>query len=292
MKNLNSYVVEKINADEKAPIVLVEQHLDGLTLRWALSKSNITFPSGGTAIYYARTFGISEVGMAADGQIDTVTVDFDNVDASFDTYLESYDFQGRLMRVMRVYRSGESEVLPSDASQYNEVFFGEMDQPSCTDPAIMSFPANSGDSIDPPMLNKYYGSFCQHRFGDDNCTVNLLDTSYYSRSGEATGGTTSILKATALTQASDFWKYGTVKIEHDSISYSRKVKNYSKGTGSGEVHVDIALPVTITAGDDFEIQKGCDFTWDTCASNNAWGPSGENTNNFLGFIHIGMNREN
>ena len=290
MKDLHEYLIQLIDADSKAPIILVEQYLDDITLRWALSKSNITFPSGGTSVYYARTFHFDNYEMAIDGQMDALSIEFDNVDGYFDAYLEAYDFQRRTISVKRIYRSGESEVIPADPTMYNEIFFGEMEQPQAKDETIMSFPANAGDTIDPPVLNKYYGSFCQHRFGDNECSIDLRSSDYYT-SGEANGGSTSMLKSLALNQDSGTWKYGMVNITHDGTKYRRKIKNHSANATSGEVHLDIAVPVTIASGDLFTIEKGCDFSWVTCAANNEWGPETDNTTNFIGFIHIGINRE-
>jgi len=50
---------------------------------------------------------------------------------------------------------------------------------------------------------------------------------------------------------------------------------------------DVALPVAVDNTCTYETWKGCSQTWDSCQMSNAWGPSGDNKANFLGFIHIG-----
>ena len=292
MKDLPNDIVTEIDADEKAPIILLEQYLDDLTLRWARAKADITFPAGGSVVYYARAFDVPNIEVSAEGQIDRIEVSVDNVNGDFDAYLESYVFEGKLMQVKRIYLSGENEEIPTDALMYNEIFYGEMELPDFTDETQVTFGGVAGDAIEKQVLDKYYGSTCQHIFGDANCHVNLFDASHYYASGETTGGSTSLVKTNALMEAEDFWKYGLVKVTQSGTTYRRKVKSFSSDGSSGEVHPDIGFPVSIGANNFLEIEKGCDFKWDTCKANNNWGPSGENINHFLGFIHIGVNREN
>jgi len=289
MKELDNNIITEIDASQKTPIILVEQYLDGATLRWALAKENIIF---GGFTYFAKTFTVDDVDFSFEGQLDKVSLNFDNIDSAFDAYIEAFDFESRPMFIKRIYLSGELEEIPSNPEMYNEVFYGEMEQPTDSDGRNINITAVSGYSLDKGMLNQYYGSFCQRKFGDRLCTVNLADENYYFKKGIVSGeGTTSKFKTNSLLEADNFWKHGNVKLNIDGSIYNRKVKSFSSNGASGEVTLDIGIIETIDLGSTFEIKKGCDFTWETCSGNNTWGPSGENTLNFFGFIHIGINKE-
>ena len=287
---LGTQISGEIVATEKSPFVLAEMYLDNLTLRWALSSENITFPSGGSALYIARAFDLDKISQSVEGIIQTVSISLDDVDGTFKVYENLYEFENRMLIIKRFYLSGESDAVPADGEMYDELFAGPMDLPVGSPAQKFKVQATLGDSLDKRMLTDYYNSNCNRVFGDDLCAQNLNDDTYYTKAGTVDSGSTAGFIDNALTQADNFFDYGRTEVVHDGITYGRKIKRFV-GNNSGEIQFDIGTPVAIGVGDAYQVWVGCDNLWDTCAGNNAWGPSGENTLNFFGFPHIGSKRE-
>jgi len=289
-KDVDAQIQVEIDASEKAPIIMVEMFLDGLTLRYALQQDDVTFPSGGSAVYSARTFGVSDVVHSVEGQIQRMKINFDDVNGDFKAYDAAYDFQGRDIQVKRIYRSGESELIPSDGDIFQEHFYGQMELPGSSQPQTFAISAVSGQTIQVKVLDQSYGNPCQRKFGNDMCTIDLDDPTLYYKNGTAESGDVGGFIDTALTQADDYFNFGRVEVTQGGTTYGRKVKNFI-GNGSGEIEFDIDTPVAIDNTATYKIWKGCDKKWDTCKGLEAYGSDGDNTANFFGFIHVGSNRE-
>ena len=54
---------------------------------------------------------------------------------------------------------------------------------------------------------------------------------------------------------------------------------------------DVEMPFAIDNTCTYVVKKGCDQTWDTCTAVNAWGPSGNNSANFGGCIHVSSKQD-
>jgi hypothetical protein len=106
----------------------------------------------------------------------------------------------------------------------------------------------------------------------------------FPTSGTADSGTVSSLTDNALTQADDFWNFGTIDIIIGGYKYTRKVIDFVASTDT--IYFDVELPVAVTAGCAYTVKKGCPRTWDACKKTYAYGPSADNSINFIGMIHL------
>ena len=288
MKTLDANVITRIDAQNRKARLLFEIALTGLTLRYAANISNITFPNGGT-VYTAKAIMVGGVSQSLEGQIGRITVKFDNVATDMAAYANSYEFEGRILTIKRVFLDASNNA-PAAATEYVEVFHGKMEQPGDIR-QWLPITATEGKPLNKRVLNDIYGKECGHTFGIGQCNQDgNADLTSLTASGTADSGSTTTLVHDALTQADDYWNYGKISVVKGGTTYIRKVKDFVAGTDT--ITFDIALPVAVDNTTTYTVLKGCPKTWDACQANSAFGPSADNTLNFGGCIHIGIWREN
>lgn len=293
-KNVFGPVSGEFDATSKRPRVLLEIDLtwpSTLNLRYVKASGNITFPNGGTS-YSAKNFNISGLSQSIEGQIERISVSIDNVTGDLGAYAVSYEFEGAAMRIKRIYLDS-SDLAPSDSGEYVEIFGGECESPGKIDRRSFELSGICGRALSRKVNDRYYTRSCGLIFGGSGeCDMNNFANLGYSGedhplilTGSASGGDTNTIIAVNLEQPTNHWKHGRAEIAVSGESYRREISSSLSGSGSGEITLDVALPVS-AIDSTFEIKKGCNKSWESCGGNNAWGPSGENTNNYGGFIHV------
>ena len=285
-KDLPSAVETEMDAAAHRPRVLAEIYLTGLTLRFARSASDIVFPHGGSVTYTAKDFSIDKVEQSFEGMVGRFTVDFDNVACDMGAYLENYNFAGKVFALKRIYLDSDGNA-PADSDHHVLVTQGLIEIPNT--PFNERFPINvvTGSPIVKKSLLDIMGPDCNRAFGDTICNRDgYADLSTLTYSGTADSGTTTTLVCSTLTGGVDeYWKYGKIIVTKSGVPFTTYVDSYDNT--AKELTLEVAAPFTIDNTTTFQVWKGCDFTWDTCCCNNAWGPSADNGINFGGFIHIG-----
>ena len=277
-RNLPAQIIAQMDATNKRPVLLFELGLTS-TIRYAANVSNVVFPTAGNT-YTAKAIKISSISQALEGQIGRVTVSFDNVVRDMAAFANNEDFRGKTLVIKRVYLDALG-----DASYYNEIFNGYMEQPSEVSRHWLTVPATIGKPLTRKALTFPYQLMCPWLFGGTECNTNsLADLTSLTASGTADSGSTSTLVDNALTQAEDFWNHGRITITKSGVIYKRKIKDFVAATDT--LTLDVELPVAIDNTCTYVILKGCDQTWDTCTGINAWGPSGDNKANFGGCLHV------
>jgi hypothetical protein len=277
-RDLESAVITELNAEEKRPVLLFELGI-GSTVRFVGAKDNLTFPTAGN-VYTAKAITISGVSQELEGQIGRVTTKFDNVAQDMAAYANNEDFRGKTLIIKRVYLDALG-----NATYYNEVFNGVMETPSDIDQRWLTVSATIGKSLSHKSLTFAYQRMCPWIFGGTECNTNsLADLTSLTASGTADSGSTSTLVDNALTQADDYWNNGQIIITKSSRVYRRRIKDFV--ASSDTLIFDVELPTAVDNTCTYVIYKGCDQTLDTCESDNAWGPSADNSANFGGCIHI------
>lgn len=277
-KELPAQVLAQMDATNKRPVLLFEL---GLTspVRFVAYKTNITFPTAGN-VYTAKHITVSSVSQTIEGQIGRVTCTFDNVSRDMAAYANAVPFKGKSLTIKRVYLDALG-----DASYFNEYFNGVMETPSEIGRESLIVSATLGNPLSKKSLSFAYQRQCPWDFGDDDCnTDGLSDLSTLTATGTADSGSTTTLIDNALTQVDDFWNTGQINIVKDGVGYRRKIKDFV--AASDTLTFDVELPVAVDNTTTYEIFKGCDNTWDTCQSLNAWGPSADNFLNFGGCLHV------
>jgi len=278
-KGLPAAVITQMDAAQKRPAILVELGLAS-PLRYAVSKSNITFPTGGS-VYTAKAITIAGLSQSLEGQIQRITLNFDNVTRDMAGHANIEDFKGKTLSIKRIYLDAIG-----NATYYNEAFNGYMEEPTNIGRSWLTVPAVTGKPLNRKTLKYAYQKLCPYVFGETECnTDGNADLTSLTASGTADSGSTTTLVDNALTQADNHWNYGEIEITKGTKTYYRKVKDFVAGTDT--VTVDVELPVAVDNTCTYIVYKGCDQTWDTCGAANAWGPSADNSLNFGGCIHIG-----
>jgi len=272
-------VITQMNAAGKRPVLLLELGLSS-TLRYAAYKSNITFEATTGSVYTAKTIEVSGLSQSLEGQIGRITIKFDNVLKDMAAYAANEDFRGKSLIIKRIYL--DSIVNSTD---YNEVFNGYMERPSEIGPQWLTVTAVSGKPLNRKVHDFAYQRMCPWRFGGTECNTDALaDLTALTASGTADSGSTTTLVDNALTEASDFWNNGVIKITKGGVDYYRTVKDFD--AASDTITLDVEMTFAIDNTCTYVVYKGCDQTWDTCTAVNAWGPSADNNLNFGGCIHI------
>ena len=287
-KSLDANIITQIDAQERKSRLLFEISLTGLTLRYAANISHITFPNGGT-VYTAKAIQFSGVSQSLEGQIGRITVKFDNVSKDMATYIQHYDFEGRILTIKRIFLDANDNA-PATSTEYIEVFHGKMEQPKEIGRQWFSITAAEGKSLSKKVLNNTYGKECRHIFGGTQCNKSgNADLTSLTAAGTADSGSIVTLVHSGLIQADDYWNYGKISVTKSGTTYIRKVKDFVAATDT--ITFDIALPTAVDNTTTYQVWKGCPKTWDACQANSAFGPNADNKLNFGGFIHIGIWRE-
>ena len=275
-KDIPSAVITEMDATQKRPVLLFEIGLSS-TLRFAAYQTNVTFPVAGN-VYTAKTITIGGVKQKLEGQIDRITVKFDNVVKDMAGYASDETFRGVSLVIKRVYMDALGSSL-----NYNEVFNGYIEKISGVDRHWLTIEATTGKPLNHKTLKFAYQRMCPWVFGGTECnTDGLANLGSLSASGTADSGSTTILVDSALSESADYWNHGEIELTISGAKYFRKVKDF----GSSTITFDVELPVPVTGSTTYTVYKGCDQVWETCEGTPAYGPSGDNSANFGGCIHI------
>ena len=256
MKDIPSQVLTKMAASEAKPTVLYILELSGQTLRFAASPENITFPSGGYT-YTAWEIHFSSLKQTVNNQIERIKIKFDNTNRSMEAYANAEDFAGKTITIIKVFRD-----LTGDSTYYEEIFKGVMERPGKKG-TWLEVPATQGKSLSHTSQSRLYAVPCRHKFGDAQCNQDgLADLDTLKAEGTADSGSALTLVDSALTQADDYWNYGTITITKGSDIEIRQVKDFvaSTDTISWEIPISFAVDSICT----YTVVKGCDHTWYGC----------------------------
>ncbi len=277
-KSLDANIIAQLDAQQKRPVFLLEVGLSS-TLRFAAYKTNITFPTGGN-VYTAKAIQVSNPKTSIEGQLDRITVKFDNVAKDMAAYANIEDFRGKSLIIKRIYLD---EI--SDEDYYVEIFNGFLERPTEISRQWLTVPATIGSPLNRKALRVSYQRMCPWLFGGSECNTNgNADLTALTATGTADSGTVSTLVDNALTQIDDYWNNGRISIAKSGKTYHRIVSNFD--AASDTITLDVNLPFAIDNTCTYEVFKGCDQTWDTCEGTAAYGPSADNQLNFGGCIHV------
>jgi len=279
-KDIPVAVIAEMDAQQKRPVLLFELGLSS-TLRFAAYKTNVTFPTAGN-VYTAKAIQVSNIKHTLEGQIDRVTIEFDNVTSDMAAYAHNEDFRGKSLIVKRVYLDALGV-----STYYNEAFNGYMEKPSEIDMHWLTVPASTGKPLNRKALDFAYQRMCPWVFGGAECNTNgNANLGSLTESGTADSGTTTTLVDNALTQGDDYWNFGKITIVKGGVTYHRIVQDFV--ASSDTITFDVELPVAVDSSTTYTVYKGCDQVWETCEDTYTYGPSADNNANFGGCIHIGV----
>jgi len=230
-KDLAAGIITDIDRQEKRPRLLVtlQDANKFLTVRYALSQSNITFPNGGTT-YTAKNMEFTDIVQSAEGQVQGVTVRLDDTLRDIAAFIDSFKFKGGNIKIWRIYLDMTTGLAPASGTQYNEIFDGQLDTPGTINYNWATFPANIGKPLKIRALNQSFSRECDHVFGDSECNTDGNSNLDFVK-GRATGGSsTTLVDAVNLWQKDDHWNSGQIIIIKGTSMFVASVTDFANGT--------------------------------------------------------------
>ena len=289
-KYLPSALRTIVASDTQKPVIVVELYLDLATLYFVAEKKNIVWNS---ITYTAKAINFGSVSQSMEGQINGITISFDNVSSDMAAYLNVEDFYGKHIIIRRLYRNALGS-----ADNYVELFNGYCDEVQEVSKHWLTVPATTGQSLERKTLLKAYSSTCNRKFGDAVCNqdsfANLTGGTLNKNDKAVESGSTNyITDSITLTQPDDYWNYGEVAfwVKASGVTYRRKIVDFNASLD--KIILDVPMTFSIDNTYTYNIAKGCPKDWQACGSGSTspWGPSGNNRKNFFGFMHISQSVE-
>lgn len=213
----------------------------------------------------------------AKGEIERVNYQIDNVNKAMGAYAAAHDCRNKRIVTRLIFRDHLSSYLDAkvvfDGFIQNVVFEQKKMSASCV-PVIGSLSFETGWP---------YQIECNAKFGDAYCKVNK-ELAANKVTGSATGGTsTTVIDTVNLTQADDYWNYGTITFTSgNNDGSSRKILDFDSATD--KLTLDYALDNAVQVGDAFVVYRGCDKTLAMCTTLYS------NTDNYHGFHTIPLTK--
>lgn len=176
------------------PRTLFELYLDGGTIYYTDHSSNYSF---GGHTYESRAITHSDIKTYMENRVDNATIEIDNVDKALSAYFASEDFQGRKVKIKKIFLG----LTASD--DYILQFEGHMDAPKVNESRISIKCVNKFDRSDSESPWRLFGLRCNWDFCGTQCGFN----SGTKQTGTADSGTTTTAVDAALpSHATDYWK--------------------------------------------------------------------------------------
>lgn len=278
MEDLPSAVETQIAASKSRPVRTCQIYLDAGTIRYAAAPSAVVFPTAGntyTAIHF--TGGSKKVD--TQNQIVTKKYTFDDRNGVLQGLNAAEPFKGKAFVENKIWLDALG-----DSTYFRELMAGEMMEPEF-DEQVMTVTVIEGKNLDQKANNKVFQKPCGNDFGNANCNYDgNADLTSLTYTGTADSGDVDYLIDSDLTQADDYWNFGPFTVTISGNTYQRKVADFI--ASSNRINLDVPLPITISNGDSYTVTKGCPKTLGACRGEFAYGPSADNEDNFIGFIHL------
>ncbi len=207
------------------------------------------------------------------GEIERVSYRIDNVNKGMGAYAAAHDFRNKRVVTRLVFRDYLDSYLDCKIvfdGYIQGISFEQKSMIATCVPKIGSLNFETGWP---------YQIECNAKFGDAYCQVDKEATAN-KKISTATGGTiTTLIDTITLTQADDYWNWGTVTFTSGlNNGSSRKINDFVQS--ENKVIFDYALDNPVAAGDTYTIFRGCDKTLAMCE--NVY----NNTANYHGFHTI------
>jgi len=295
MRNLSPQAIDQKDKDYNRPIELYEIYLDEETLRFCNFNKNIDFydQQGNPAVFYAAPIKRSQISKSDDGKVDEVSLSIANANKMMSSYVAHTKLQGRGVSIYKLFLDADQEVTsvaifgrggykekanvdmagllsPDNAV---ELFSGEIDSFSVTSEAISISVTSKLNTLDKELPNRIYNTNCTWPagFGGESCGY---DVPIKSSTIDSISSDHMTIYDDAITEESDYWKYGYVKINGES--------RFIEESGAGYVKLEYPLPADAVAGDDYSLKAGCDKGYSTPHGCQYWG----NEQFYGGFLSI------
>ncbi len=214
---------------------------------------------------------------SASGEIERINYRVDNVNKAMGSYAAARDFRNKRIVTRLIFRDHLSSYLDAKVifdGYIQGIVFGQKTMSATCVPIIGSLSFETGWP---------YKIECNAHFGDVYCQVDK-EAGANKVIGAATGGTsTTLIDTNNLTQADDYWNWGTVTFTSgNNTGASRKIKDFD--AASDTLILDYALDNAVAVSDAYIVHRGCDKTLNSCDLKYS------NTINYHGFHTIPLTK--
>ena len=219
----------------------------------------------------------SAIKRSSKNEIERINFQLDNVNKAMGAYAKSHNFRNKRIVVRLIFRDHLSSYLDAKIvfdGFIQAIVFEQKSMTATATPKIGSLGFETG---------WLYQLNCSARFGDAYCQVDK-EHAANKVTGTATGGTTTtVIDTSNLTQADDYWNWGTITFTSgNNNGDSRKIIDFDQATR--KLTLDYALDSAVIATDGFIVYRGCSKTLDMCQNTYS------NEVNFHGFHTIPLNK--
>jgi hypothetical protein len=269
-RTINAVIENLKDEPYNMPIELYQIFLDEETLYLAMYPEDIEFfdENGDPQTYTAAALSRSTIETNTDTQVDQCEVQIDNVTREMSAYIANTEFVDRELAIWKVFLEDLS-----DPQNYVEIFRGKMDAPKINQYQMSVAVVSRLDTLDRKLPARTFQVQCPWQFGDsDTCGATVP---------EKTGTIDSIssdhmtMNDSDITESIGYWEHGEITINNE--------KRIITESGSGYVTVEYPFSADVEAGDNYEMQAGCNKSYDGGVNScSGWG----NTDYYGGFLSI------
>ena len=277
MKTVTAEIERILGERFKMPLYLCSIELDSnTTLRYAAARRHVTFPAGGER-WTAKGFEFSGL-QAKSAQ--RVQIAFNDGNQELAGYRSRLEFRGAWVELTLAFRDALT-----DSEDSIQLFRGQIEGTAVT-PAMFQITAFRSGSLRQQSPRRTYGIRCPWKPGGIECNNGgLLDneSAPFKQSGTAELISELVLKDVSRSEAAGYWTHGTVEIDASGSVSTRKVTAFVLSN----ITID-SPPRGAQVGDtvEYTIRRGCDGSYNACLGNEDYGPSGDNSANYGGFLHL------
>ena len=265
MRATSATVSGILQQEAQKPLEIYDIYLDSQTLHFAAFDRDLSFfdPDGDAQTYTALGISRNPIKTSAETKVDSCTIRLDNVNRAMASYISDEEFRGRKIVVRKIF-ADISGTWTKDDDIY--MFKGIMDRPSIGEGAMEMSCVSRAGTFELECPKRGYTLLCPWKFASSGCLDggNSAATLYNLQSGTIdAGSTTVVINDAARSEANDYWQYGEVEFTSgDNDDEKRTIKTSTK---DDSFEVNIALDTAPSAGDTYEIKRGCDKTITRCS---------------------------
>lgn len=273
------------NKDYNRPIELFQIFLDDYYDRdlqqWVLGTLYLaTWPydiefydeNGVQQTYEAAAITRSATKMSKGMEADRYTLRIDNVDRRMSAYMAHVELQGRAVALWKIFLddNGEPDGGFEDRVEMN---MGYIDSPIVSEYSLRATVACGIGVLEKGIPGRMYTTNCTRTFGDTGCGADvptrigtIADISEDGRRVYPSGGVSQT-----------YWTHGTFTTHN----HMRVIVETS--TSENWVELEFPLPTDVLVGDEYELDAGCDKTFDGAQGCEYWeGVLGDDRTRFYG----------
>jgi hypothetical protein len=253
-RDLTDNLDTAVAAPAQSPINLYIVFLDDYTLYLTGYPTDINFFSWNSTLdeissspqtYNALAISHEDIRTSADTKIDQVTVKLDNINRLMGSYIATYEFRGRRMIILRVYKD-----YLTNYQDCVVLFDGLMDNPIISETAMQVTLKPRIGTLSLYTPRRLYDVACNWRFGSTECGYNRVASGVSGvmiTSGTTTWlGTIAYVSPSGIYQTDDYWKYGSIELVNTGATAGEK-RQVTASSGV-KIFLDYALSSGVDTG--------------------------------------------